>query len=56
MSSYEKNRIIAIVSSIIGAFLAGVGGILGILDGRTWQYVLCVVGLLCVCFSIFADN
>lgn len=56
MSSYEKNRILARVSCAIGAALVGVGGILGILDGHAWQYILCAVGLLCLGFSAIADN
>ena len=56
MSSYEKNRIIARTSCAIGAALAGVGGILGVLDGQIWQYVLCAVGLLAMGFAKIADN
>ena len=56
MSRYEKNRILARVSCAIGAVLVGVGGILGVLDGQIWQYVLCAVGLLCLGFSAVADN
>ena len=56
MSSYEKNCILSSVSCAIGVALAGVGGILGVLDGQIWQYVLCAVGLLAMGFAKIADN
>ena len=56
MSSYEKNRVLASISCVLGLTCLAVGGILGVLDGQAWELGLCLLGLLGLGFAKIADN
>ena len=56
MSAEAKNKLVAAISGILGAFTMVMGGIAYFFFQQTWQIVASGVGIALILFALWADN